>query len=566
MRGLPLACLLLCLKIETALAAVVQVPLQAPNHELLNKPKKLHGRFLHITDIHPDPHYRPGRSQEKACHRKQKNRDKNDSGFWGTPYSTCDTPARLANFTLDYINDNWAKEIDFVIWTGDNARHDSDRQVPRTPAEIYDLNRVVAAKMEKIFTKRGIPIVPAIGNNDVWPHNIMEPGPNSITNEYSKIWKEFIPFPYLGVFHRGGYYTKEIVPDQLAVISLNTMYFYDSNKVVNGCPFREPDDPGNLQLDWLEVQLKEFLDRGMQTYIIGHVPPSPGNYFPECFVRYAELALRFQNIILGHLFGHMNVDHFFFLEDIDLEIVPDEERVGSAGNDAGLYETLLTEFSALPGPKRLDMDNYAVVNVAPAVVPDPYLPSFRIFSYNVTDPSYDYYGTSVDRNDKEKENKKRNHGRNRGRRGDKSQHCKEAKYKYSWRCHLTEKWHSDPESPSRTNRFWTPLGYAQYNIPNLHEANKTNPPRFELEYITYDPKNLYPDTDTDLESFVYPVPPQQLPEELRQPVAKSPYAPYRMQDLTIPSWVKLGRRLADQSRVKLRKKFKKYMYGGRKKF
>jgi hypothetical protein len=44
------------------------------------------------------------------------------------------------------------------------------------------------------------------------------------------IWKDFIPFPYLGVFQRGGYYAKEIVPDQLAVISLNTMYFYDSNK------------------------------------------------------------------------------------------------------------------------------------------------------------------------------------------------------------------------------------------------------------------------------------------------------------------------------------------------
>lgn len=55
----------------------------------------------------------------------------------------------------------------------------------------------------------------------------------------------------------------------------------------------------------------------------GHVPPSPGNYFPECvstpgnivyksiliiifrekYVRYVELSLRFQDTILGHLFG-----------------------------------------------------------------------------------------------------------------------------------------------------------------------------------------------------------------------------------------------------------------------
>jgi len=60
------------------------------------------------------------------------------------------------------------------------------------------------------------------------------------------------------------------------------MYFYDSNKAVGGCEYREPDDPGNLQFDWLEVQLKMFRQRGMQVWIIGHIPPSPGNYFPEC--------------------------------------------------------------------------------------------------------------------------------------------------------------------------------------------------------------------------------------------------------------------------------------------
>jgi endopolyphosphatase len=40
----------------------------------------------------------------------------------------------------------------------------------------------------------------------------------------------FIPFPYLQVFHRGAYFATEVVPGKVAVISLNTMYFYDSNK------------------------------------------------------------------------------------------------------------------------------------------------------------------------------------------------------------------------------------------------------------------------------------------------------------------------------------------------
>ena len=29
----------------------------------------------------------------------------------------CDSPFRLTNFTLDYLKDNWADEIDFVVCT-----------------------------------------------------------------------------------------------------------------------------------------------------------------------------------------------------------------------------------------------------------------------------------------------------------------------------------------------------------------------------------------------------------------------------------------------------------------
>ena len=60
--------------------------------------------------------------------------------------------------------------------------------------------------------------------------NILEPGPNSITNEYSDIWQSFIPFSSYQVFQRGAYFSTEVIPNKVAVISLNTLYFYDSNK------------------------------------------------------------------------------------------------------------------------------------------------------------------------------------------------------------------------------------------------------------------------------------------------------------------------------------------------
>jgi len=65
------------------------------------------------------------------------------------------------------------------------------------------------------------------------------------------------------------------------------MYFYDSNKgalmysiscspantctVVSGCVYTARDDPGNLQLDWLEVQLKMYRERGIQVTLLNSI-------------------------------------------------------------------------------------------------------------------------------------------------------------------------------------------------------------------------------------------------------------------------------------------------------
>ena len=40
-------------------------------------------------------------------------------------------------------------------------------------------------KMRETFLKDVI-VVPSIGNNDIYPHNVLAPGPNSITSEFLK--------------------------------------------------------------------------------------------------------------------------------------------------------------------------------------------------------------------------------------------------------------------------------------------------------------------------------------------------------------------------------------------
>ncbi|KAL9712723.1 Endopolyphosphatase [Leucoagaricus gongylophorus] len=515
---------LLALAIALAVASPIQEPFQvnAWNDTIIDtKPNKLHGRFLHITDMHPDPYYTYRASTSKSCHGKKAKKKSRRANYWGTPTVECDSPLVLTNFTLDYLERNWADQVDFVIWTGDNARHDNDHKIPRTPREIFDLNRQVATRMEKIFLKRGVPVVPSLGNNDIWPHNIMTPGPNSITEAFASIWSSFVPFAQRRVFERGAYYSVEVIPRRVAVISLNSMYFYDSNKAVNGCPYHDRKDAGNLELDWLEVQLKMYRDRSMQVYLTGHVPPSPGMYFPECYVRYAELSLRFQDTILGHLHGHMNMDFFLFMEEVDLEIIPEKENLNMnvTGTHDGLFETLMAEFAHLPREGDEEkLDGLAVVNVAPSVVPNPFVPGFRVFSYNATEGRVGTKG-------------KRDHSHRRGRRGDKKQACKKEPHRSSWKCHLDEPWFSDPDAPSRKNQALTPLGYAQYYMPDIGKAGRRDGPEFRLEYVTYKSGDG----------------------------VGSREAPYGMEDLTVASWVGLGRELGSGD-GEVRRRFHEYMF------
>lgn len=50
-----------------------------------------------------------------SCHHKKPKKEAERAGYWGTPWRKCDTPLRLMNLTLDYLDATWAREIDFVI-------------------------------------------------------------------------------------------------------------------------------------------------------------------------------------------------------------------------------------------------------------------------------------------------------------------------------------------------------------------------------------------------------------------------------------------------------------------
>lgn len=131
----------------------------------------------------------------------------------------------LVNATMDWIRDNIADQVDFVIWTGDSARHDNDEKIPRTQKQVITQNEFMVHKITDVFGKGedAIPVVPTFGNNDVLPHNILLAGPNKWTLKYLDIWKQFIPEEQRHQFQEGGWFWVEVIPGKLAVVSLNTM-------------------------------------------------------------------------------------------------------------------------------------------------------------------------------------------------------------------------------------------------------------------------------------------------------------------------------------------------------
>ncbi|KAI8936404.1 hypothetical protein NX059_006813 [Plenodomus lindquistii] len=295
--------------------------------------RRLTGKFLHITDFHPDPFYKTYSSTaaDAACHREH-----GPAGIYGAETSACDSPYALINQTFKWINDNVKDDIDFVIWTGDSARHDNDEDLPRTQKQVMQQNEFMVSKFAEVFGHKDhknrptndfiIPIVPTFGNNDIMPHNIFLSGPNRWTIKYLDIWRKFIPEVQRHQFQQGGWFSVEVIPGKLAVISLNTIYFFGSNSGVDGCANKR--EPGYEHMEWLRIQLEYFRERDIKVMLMGHVPPArvdgKESWDETCWQKYTLWVRQFRDIIVGSLYGHMNIDHFM-LQDFE-QINKDTER------------------------------------------------------------------------------------------------------------------------------------------------------------------------------------------------------------------------------------------------
>ena len=396
-----------------------------------------------MVDFHPDEFFKQYASteEEEACHRGD-----GPAGIFGAETTDCDSPISLVNATFDWIGHNLKDNIDFVIWTGDSARHDNDEEIPRTEHQVVELNELLVQKFTEVFGKDDnindtdptndftIPIVPSFGNNDILPHNIFTPGPNRWTRKYTSVWRKFIPEEQRHSFTRGGWFFVEVIPRQLAVFSLNTLYFFDSNTAVDGCAAKS--EPGYEQMEWLRIQLQFLRQRGMKAIMTGHVPParteSKQSWDETCWQKYALWMKQYRDVVVGSIYGHMNIDHFMLqdFEDISKKALMGETasmaRMAlddelTMQSSADYLTELRADWSRLPDPPKtnsmLDFDigylydlydsltrkkkpkskkdkflekiggewaeRYSLSLVSPSVVPN-YYPTMRVVEYNIS--------------------------------------------------------------------------------------------------------------------------------------------------------------------------------------
>jgi len=176
--------------------------------------------FVQLTDIHVDPEY--SQNCKTGSHHE-----------FGSRGWKCDSPLVLLDEALKFIGSLNPKP-DFILMSGDIHRHSKEKE----DAVLLDSFEMVGGKLQQL----GIPIVPAIGNNDLPSHNQLAGAPNPDIDLLSKAF-----FPLLQnkkerkVFRRrGGYYSRKL-SGRMSAIALNTNYFIKPNKAAGDC---DQDSPG----------------------------------------------------------------------------------------------------------------------------------------------------------------------------------------------------------------------------------------------------------------------------------------------------------------------------------
>ncbi|KAG0192294.1 Endopolyphosphatase [Apophysomyces sp. BC1034] len=332
----------------------------------------LKGKFLHITDIHLDPNYLDGSDPDQMCHRKNKKDSHNVAGKYGALESQCDSPIPLVDASFQFMKES-VQDIDFIIYTGDTARHDRDSKMPRTKDDVFHDHKAIVKYFTDTYDVSKIKWIPTIGNNDMPDHNQIG-ADDSLYGILQNMWAPF-QLNLTESFHEGGYFVQDNVVPGLRIINVNSMLFFHKNDVVKDCDKKK--SPGAVQLVWLENILEQSRQSGSKVYILSHVPPNDDSdsrlYKKACYSMYYDLLGKYGDTIAGHFTGHTN-----------------DDRLTAVVKDKNGYSPISARDDNLKGKEVVT----ALFN-APSIIPKNN-PAMRVYEYETEGSKDSSVGTIQD--------------------------------------------------------------------------------------------------------------------------------------------------------------------------
>jgi hypothetical protein len=270
------------------------------------------GVFLWLSDLHLDPYY--GTPKAASSHKDDCTRNKST---YLLPYGQmgCDAPMLLIHETLEQARSTVSPgEIEFILITGDFARHQTD-MLDDGIEEAKEILLTISGVLQTFFPST--PVLPTTGNNDFVPDYALNLEVEGSGNESLNIslqgFQDLLSESEQETFSKGGYFARNI-SDSLTVLSLNTVMYS-----VNHQPDQTYLEDPMGQLAWMDSQLKMASDANRICYIVGHIPPTIGSYrhsqfWHEQYVdRYFDILVRYPDSIKGHLFGHLHSEEFRLL-------------------------------------------------------------------------------------------------------------------------------------------------------------------------------------------------------------------------------------------------------------
>ncbi|KAL4402920.1 phosphoric diester hydrolase [Malassezia pachydermatis] len=304
-------------------------------------------RVAHISDLHLDGRYFVGGESDctwgatvQCCRVNSYNNTKfhgqfvhgqlddsqivHKANYWGS--LECDTPWSLMVNSMEALQSLGGDNgFDLALFTGDLVAHDDLYRYSRDFARyseqaIFDLLKTYLGST---------PLIPALGNHDTSPENMMAPPaqlPDNTASHWdwdlsyvSKLWRnrEWIGDQQVEDIrkHHGAF---SVTPRKgLRVISLNTDFWYYVN-MFNYIHMSNPDVSGMLR--FLTDELFEAEKNDERVWIVGHVLSGwdggealdrPSNLFYQIVSRFAPHTLA------AIFFGHTHEDQFqvFYFND-----------------------------------------------------------------------------------------------------------------------------------------------------------------------------------------------------------------------------------------------------------